>query len=190
MDDQSQKSGDRYANVGRKSLLQKYLDKNPKLREIMLKTVDQPDSAELEYSDIETVDELIEYACFELTRSKNENLLRGKTFCEYEKAFTHLFEVRAKLATMAQEALVKEELMRRDRTEADAFIKIVLESVASVIEDLTTRKKLSDTIQELYDRYYPEQPAGPANPAESGTGSAVKDEASGEVVPGAQPPLA
>ncbi len=166
---------------GRKSLLEIYLDKNPTLRELILKTQKAPDSAISEYADIQTVDDLIEYACFELTRSKNENLLRGKTFCEYEKAFTHLFEVKEKLIEMQKDAAVQEKVALRNREEVGAFMKITLEAVASVIEDLPTRKKISDKIQELYDGYYPAHPQAGTN-SHTGSGGQGTSQAAGPVV--------
>lgn len=166
---------------GRRSLLSVYLDKNRALKEIFLKASALPDSAEQDFTDIKNIDDLIEYAGFELTRSKNENLLRGKTFCEYEKAFTHLFEMKAKLEVLQKDAEVRQLVERRNRDEVTAFMKIVFEAITDSVEDLPLRKKISDKIQELYDRYYPEpKPVEPD--AKSGGGSQIAGEAAGPVV--------
>jgi len=172
-----------HSNAGRKSNISIFLDKNPALKAIMLKTAAMPDGAEAEYTDIDSIDRLIEYACFELTRSKNENLLRGKTFCEYEKAFTHLLEMREKLIAMQRESDMKEKLALRNRDESTTFIKIVFEAIAGSVEDLALRKKLSDKVQELYDKYYPEQPAESRAAEGTGAGSEGSSEDPGEVVP-------
>ena len=169
-----------HPNAGRKSMLSKYLEKNPALRLQMAKAAALPDSAELDYTDIETVDDLIEYACFELTRSKNEGLLRGKTFCEYAKAFASLFEMKKKLLHMERETCAVEETARRNREEIAAFVTVVFEAFTAVIEDSILRQKLSEKIKTLYEQYYPEQSGGQKSIADGNGGQGV-DLQSGDV---------
>lgn len=139
---------------GRPTLFSQYLAKNPKLKQAIDIAKTKQDSDELEFSDIAGIEDLIEYACFELTRSKNENLLRGKTFTEYAKAFTSLYETKAKLELLKKEWELRQAMEARDRQEIETFISVVLEAISKRIDDINIRKALSEEIQKIYDLRY------------------------------------
>lgn len=144
-------------HAGRPTLFAQYLAKNPDLKRAIDAAKTATDAQALEFTDIASIEDLIEYACFELTRSKNENLLRGRTFTEYARAFTGLFEAKDKLRIAREEWDMKKQLALRDRTEIDAFMKIIYEAIANKIDDISLKKAISDEIQRLYDVHHPNE---------------------------------
>lgn len=146
---------------GRPTLFEQYLSRNPALQKAIDTAREKAGlGVGLELTDIATIEDLIEYACFELTRSKNEDLLRGRTFVEYAKAFTQLFEAKERIRQMKDEWELKRAKALSDRTEVEAFMSIIYAAITSRVPDISIRKALSDEIQSLYDKHYPEEKEG------------------------------
>lgn len=153
--------------AGRPTLFSQYLAKNPELKRAVDIAKTKQDGEELDFTDIANIEDLIEYACFELTRSKNENLLRGKTFTEYAKAFTSLYETKTRLELLKSEWELRKSIAERDRKESEMFMGVVLEAISKRIDDIAIKKALSEEIQRLYDLRYSDEREKPEPRKES-----------------------
>lgn len=147
---------DQSQHVGRPTILETFLKKNPELKaryETARKKAEAPE--QYNESDIASLDDLWEYLVVEMTRSKNEDVLRGKTFADYSKIFIDLYKLKIDAEKVIAETDAKCKKILNDRTEAEVFMKIIYEAITDTIKDIPTRKDLSDKIQILYDKYYP-----------------------------------
>lgn len=142
---------------GAKTLFERYLGKNPELKKMYEEVREKQGKSTDDYqeADIATVDDLIEYMLFELTRTKDENALRGKTFVDYTKNFIELYNFKLQIEQRVAETDAKCKRILEDRHEAEVFMKIIYEAISTIITDTEIRKKLSDEIDKLYDKYYP-----------------------------------
>ena len=145
-----------FARTGRKSLFEIYLDDNPELKRGVIEELEKQGKSLAGYreGDIFTLDALILYFGYELTKAKNEGVLRGKTLTDYSKAFIDLHERKQRIEIKKREEELKNLVILRNREEVDSFMRAVCEAIKNVIADIETRKKLADEIKKLYDEYY------------------------------------
>ena len=149
---------------GRKSLIEDYLHVNPAFKKSIEENDKKISSSEdnLASQPIATLEDLYLYMQFELERSRNADLLRGKTLTEYSREFIACFKA-------IQDAKYKEKLneveletQKRNREEVEEFMKFTIEAITKKIEDINLRKEISQEIKNQYDKTYP---------TESGTGN-------------------
>lgn len=160
---------------GRKTIYEKFLDKNPYLKKQYFTTLEKingPDYGMYNESDIATIDDLLEYTIFELTRTKNEGTLRGRTFTDYNKAMREVMELKVAIDNSIKIADAYAEAIRNNKEEVDAFYKAICAVIVQKITDEPARKQFIEALKKLYEEYYiqqkliTEQPR-PKNPEES-----------------------
>lgn len=141
---------------GPKTVTEKFLDKNPELKKMFVEGRAKDGKPELPNgSDIAGLNDILEYLYYELTRTKDENLLRGKTLTEYGKLFETLCRLKVDIDKETAEIDAKCKKIINDRAEVETFMKIIYESLNDVIKDIPTKKELIEKIQKLYDKHYP-----------------------------------
>ena len=145
---------------GARTVYEAYLDKNPQLKKRYLETLaklDGPNPEPYNESDIANVDDLMEYTIFELTRSKNEGLLRGKTFTDYNRAMREVLELKVRIDNSMRIASAYAKAVEHNKEEVDAFYKGVCEVITQRITDEENRKQFIESVKKLYDEYYIQQ---------------------------------
>jgi hypothetical protein len=146
--------------IGTKTIYEKFLDKNPQLKAnyyASLAKATDPNSEPYNESDIATVDDLLEYTIFELTRTKNEGCLRGKTFTDYNKAMQEVMALKVAIDNSTKITAAYQEAIRNNKEEVDAFYMAICEVVVQKIKDDTERKEFIESLKKLYDEYYIQQ---------------------------------
>ena len=120
--------------AGRKSLITKVLESNPAFKKTLVdngvKIATNPD--QVESQPIETLEDLFLYMQFELERSRNDDLLRGKTLTEYSKEFVNVFKAIEQSKAIKQENEVKLEVAKRNRKEV-LFLRKLLQKFLNIL---------------------------------------------------------
>jgi hypothetical protein len=107
--------------------------------------------------EISDIPSLHRYAAFEITRAKNEDMLRGQTFVDYGKLLLQILKAREEAIRADKIAFATIAAILEDRTEMTAFYKAVRELIVQFIPDETLRTQFAKELQKLYDEYYDRQ---------------------------------
>lgn len=144
---------------GRKSLITIMLDENPGFKKTLIeneqKIATDPESIG---KVIETLEDLFLYMQFELTRSRNTDLLRGKTLTEYSREFINVFKAIEHSKELEADLRIKIETARRNREEVEEFMKFAIDAIANKVQDINLRKDISQEIKNLYEKKYSSEP--------------------------------
>lgn len=145
---------------GLKSPLERFLEKNPVLAkeyEEMMKKVQGPDYQPITASEISTIDHLHESASFELTRSQQQGVYRGKTFVDYNKVMAEILALKLAADNQIKIANAYVEAIKSNKDEADTFYRAICAVIVKRITDEKERKEFIDSIKRVYNEYYAQQ---------------------------------
>jgi hypothetical protein len=147
---------------GSQTATERFLEKYPEIaalhHETMLK-VHGPDYKPLNIVDISTIETVHEYAAYELSRSADENVLRGNTFVKYMHAMLEILAFRLNADNSMRIAEGYADAIRNNKDEVDAFYQSVCVVIVQKISDENARKEFIEGIKKLYDEYYTKQQA-------------------------------
>ena len=145
---------------GFKSIFESFLEDHPlaakQHHETMLK-VHGPDYQPLKENDISKMEDVYEYACFEITRTQREGVLRGKTFVDYMNLLCKIFAVRTQVENSKLLAKAYAESIKSDKKETNAFYEIICELIILKVSDLNEQKEFITELKRLYDEYEKQQ---------------------------------
>lgn len=145
---------------GAKSVFESFLEDHPlaakQHHETMLK-IHGPDYQPLGENDISTMEDVYEYACFEITRTQREGVLRGRTFVDYINLLCKIFAIRTQVENSKLLAKAYAESIKSDKKETNAFYELICELIIQKVSDLNEQKTFITELKRLYDEYEKQQ---------------------------------
>lgn len=140
---------------GRPKSINTIIKANPEVAQAIQTITDTDDIKYLSSIEINNLEQLYQYVCFELSKAAKEGLLRGKTFCEYVKTFQDLLINKEKFALLQKEQENRRLIEENKKEDFTEYVKVVLQAITDSIDDFILRKKITDKIVEIYESRYP-----------------------------------
>ena len=147
---------------GPKSPLESHIEKNQyaaEKHEEAMKKVMGKDYKPMPTREISSIIQLHEQAAWEITRSHDEGVLRGRTFVDYADLLLRILKYREEQETTSLLAEAHARNILANTEEVKAFIRATCDIINTQIQDEAVRKAIIDGVIKLYEEFHAYQRA-------------------------------